>query len=287
MLFFALSALTASSVEEWARTHGVKILGILIGALVIQFFIRRFTEKIVRRAIKGNRYSSPEAERKREDTIISIANGFLFIVLWVVAGMMVLTELGVQIAPLIATAGVAGLAFGFGGQYLIRDLISGFFIIAENQYRVGDVISINSTSGLVENITLRMTTLRDLDGIVHHIPNGNVTEVANMTKAFSRINLNIGVAYDTDLEQVIKVINDVGQQMAADKDWKSDITDPPKFLRVDDFADSAITIKILGETKPSRQWDVTGELRKRLKLAFDKNGIEIPFPQVVVHRAKE
>lgn len=198
------------------------------------------------------------------------------------AGLMIISELGVNIGPLLALAGVAGLAFGFGGQYLIRDLISGLFIIVEDQYRVGDVACVADTCGLVEDINLRRTILRDLDGVVHNVPNGEITKASNLSKGFSRVNLNVGIAYESDLEKVIKVVNKVGQGLAEDPQWKKDILKPPQFLRVDDFADSAIIIKILGDTKPLRQWDVTGELRKRIKIAFDKEGIEIPFPQITV-----
>jgi small conductance mechanosensitive channel len=198
---------------------------------------------------------------------------------------MLLSEVGVAVGPLLAAAGIAGIAVGFGGQYLIRDLITGMFIIVENQYRVGDVVCFDNTCGLVERITLRMSTLRDLDGTVHHVPHGEVKKVSNLSKYFSRVNLNIGVAYSSDLEKVIQVINSVGEEMAEDLNWKDMIIKPPQFLRVDDFADSAIIMKIVGDTKPLKQWDVTGELRKRLKVAFDKEGISIPFPQRVIHQA--
>ena len=199
---------------------------------------------------------------------------------------MVVSELGVNIAPLLAVAGVAGIAFGFGGQYLIRDLISGLFVILEDQYRVGDVACVADTCGLVEDINLRRTILRDLDGVVHHIPNGEIAKASNLSKQFSRVNLNIGIDYSSDLEQVIKVVNKIGKELAEDPQWKADILKPPQWVGVDDFADSAIIIKILGDTKPLRQWDITRELRKRLKVAFDKEGIVIPFPQRVVHKGE-
>ena len=204
----------------------------------------------------------------------------------VVAGLMVLSEIGVAIGPLLAAAGVAGVAIGFGGQYLIRDLISGLFIILENQYRVGDVVCFGDTCGLVETLSLRATTMRDLDGTVHHVPHGEITKVANLSKKFARVNLNIGVSYVADLEQVEKLVNEVGEDLAQDPAWADKIIEPPRFVRVEDFADSAVIIKILGDTKPIEQWAVAGELRKRLKIAFDKAGIEIPFPQRVVHQVK-
>jgi small conductance mechanosensitive channel len=199
--------------------------------------------------------------------------------------MMALQEVGVEIGPLLAGAGIVGLALGFGGQYLIRDLISGLFIILENQYRIGDVVSFDNTGGLVEEITLRMTTIRDQDGTVHHIPHGEIKKVSNLSKNFSRVNLNIGISYDSDLEKVIALINEIGAEMAKDDLWKDTIIKAPQFLRVNDLGESSIIIKILGETTPLHQWEVTGELRKRILITFRQKGIEIPFPQTVVHLA--
>lgn len=240
----------------------------------------------MRKIVTTDSFASKEAEKKREDTLIRIIDGTISIAVLLIAGLMVLQEVGIDIAPLIAAAGVAGLAFGFGGQYLIRDIISGLFIILENQYRVGDVVCFDGVCGLVEDISLRMTSLRDLDGTVHHVPHGEIKKVSNLTKNYSRVNMNIGVAYDSDIEHVIKTVDEVGRTLAADPDWKDSIITPPQFLRIDDFADSAMIVKILGDTQPIRQWDVAGELRKRLKIAFDREGIEIPFPQRVVRRAE-
>lgn len=270
------------TILAWIAAHGVGVLVIVIIAFVAQYFSGKLIEQLVRRFIKQGRWSK-EAEEKRENTLIQVISGAAMILIWITAAMMLMSEFGIAIGPLLAAAGVAGIAFGFGGQYLIRDLISGMFIIIENQYRAGDVVCFDTTCGLVEGITLRMTTLRDLDGTVHHVPHGEIHTVSNLSKGFSRVNLNIGIAYDADLEHVIEVVNQVGKEMAEDPAWKDLILKAPAFLRVDDFADSAIMIKILGDTLPIKQWDVAGELRKRLKIAFDKEGIEIPFPQRVVH----
>lgn len=266
--------------------HGIKIAAIVVLAFLVRKFTGIFIEKIIRKIVVSDHFLTKEAEKKREDTLIRIFTTSLSILVWVVAFLMILQELGIAIAPLLAAAGIAGLAFGFGGQYLIRDLISGIFIIMENQYRIGDVVCFDGTCGLVEDISMRMTTLRDLDGTVHHIPHGEIKKVSNLSKYYSRVNLNIGIAYNSDLEKVITVINNVGKELAEDPQWKEFILKPPQFLRVDDFADSAIILKILGETKPLKQWDVTGELRKRLKIAFDRNNIEIPLPQLVIHHPK-
>jgi len=274
------------SIVPWLSTSGIKILIIVAVVYFIRRFVSMLIERVIWKLIIADQLLEPESEKKREDTLIRVFDGAARILIWIVAALTILAELGISLGPILTAAGIAGLAFGFGGQYLIRDVIAGLFIILENQYRVGDVACVDGTCGLVENITLRMTTMRDLDGTVHNIPNGAITKASNLTKDFSRVNLDIGIAYDSDLEKVIAVINQVGKEMAEDSVWSKDILKPPVFLRVNDFADSAIILKILGETKPLRQWDVTGELRKRLKIAFDKEEIEIPFPQRVIHQSK-
>ncbi len=270
----------------WLLDHGIKILVVIAIAKLAHKFSRIFIEKLIRKIIVSDHFLGKEAEKKREDTLVRIFSASFGILIWILVFLMILQEVGFAIGPLLAAAGIAGLAFGFGGQYLIRDLISGLFIIMENQYRVGDVVCFDGTCGLVEDISLRMTTLRDLDGTVHHVSHGEIKKVSNLSKFFARVNLNIGISYNSNLEHVISVVNKVGDELAQDPAWKDYIVKPPQFLRVDDFADSAIMIKILGETKPLKQWDVTGELRKRLKIAFDKESIEIPFPQRVIHQTK-
>lgn len=268
--------------QTFLLEHGLKILAICIGAYIIQnisgYFIARAVRSLVR---PGN--LSRIAEEKRENTLIQVVSGTMMVMIWVVSVLMILSELGVAIGPLLAAAGIAGVAVGFGGQYLIRDIITGMFIILENQYRVGDVVCFGDTCGSVEHISLRMTMLRDLDGTVHHIPHGEVKTVSNMTKGYARVNLDVGVGYGSDIGQVIEVINAVGQELANDPYWKDQIMEAPAFLRIDTFGDSALIVKILGKVQPLAQWDVTGELRKRLKSAFDQAGIEIPFPQRVLH----
>lgn len=267
-------------------TKGGQLLFILSIAFIVYRFREKLVGKLVNRLINHDARISELAASKRRDTLMDILTGALSTLVIILAVMMSLQVIGIAIGPILAAAGVAGIAIGFGGQYLIRDLISGLFIIIENQYRVGDIVKFGDISGQVEDISMRMTTLRDLDGVVHHIPHGEVKETSNLTKYFSRINLNIGIAYDTDLEHAIKVIDQVGADLAEDPDWKDVIKKQPHFLRVNEFADSAIVVKILGETEPSQQWSVAGELRKRLKMAFDKEGIEIPFPQRVIHSKK-
>ncbi|HEX21091.1 MAG TPA: mechanosensitive ion channel family protein [Actinobacteria bacterium] len=273
--------------NAWLWSRGIKIVLILVATIIVNHISLAAITKVVRSLVVADRYLSVESETKRENTLIRVFGGVLKVTIWSAAAMMILTEFGIAIGPLLTAAGIVGVAVGFGSQYLIRDLISGLFIILENQYRVGDVIKIDETSGVVEDISLRATVLRDLDGTAHYIANGEIKKASNMSKDYARVNLNIGVAYNTDLEKVIKVINDVGVDMAEDPDWCDAIEEAPRFIRVEDFADSAVIIKILGRTQPLKQWDVTGELRKRIKIAFDKAGIEIPFPQRVVHNTNK
>ena len=275
-----------SIVWPWFLDHGIKILSIIIGAYVVRRFGSTVVERTIRKAIVGDSFLTKQAEKKREDTLIQVANGTLKIVVWLVALLMIVSEFGIAIGPIIAAAGILGIAFGFGAQYLIRDMIAGLFILLENQYRIGDVVDLTGTSGEVEKISLRTTIIRDLNGTVHHIPNGEIKKAANKTKDFARVNLNIGISYDTDIEKVIKVVNDVGAKMFQDKEWSEKLNEAPTFAKISDFDDSAVVIRIKAEVKPKEQWGVAAELRKRIKVAFDKRGIEIPYPQRVIHQAK-
>jgi len=274
----------------WLLTSGIKILGIIIVSYLICKIGKALLKKLITRLVaKTYRIKDRAALEKRGKTLVNVFSWFLNLVIWVVALIMIISEFGINVGPLLAGVGIAGLALGFGAQHLVRDFLAGLFIILEDQYRVGDVICIDGTCGGVEGITLRKTVLRDLDGVQHHIPNGEIRKASNLSKGFSRVNLNIGVAYKEDLDKVIEVINRVGREMAEDPKWKEVLVEEPitksqapQVLGVDDFADSAIIIKVVGSTKPLQQWNVARELRKRIKIAFDKEGIEIPFPQMSI-----
>jgi moderate conductance mechanosensitive channel len=264
---------------QWILVSGIKIIVLVLVALVGLRIVHVILSRVIKAAIeKTYTIKNETAIAKRAETIEAIFHYTIRIVVWVLLGLMILSEIGVDIGPLLAAAGVAGLALGFGGQFLIRDLIAGFFIILEDQYRKGDVVTIAGTSGLVEEITLRKTILRDLDGIQHHVPNGEIKTASNFTKLWSRAHLNIGIAYDAPLEKAIEILNKIGKEMAEENEWKDKITKPIEVMGVDKFADSAVELKVLGETKPIEQWGVMREYRKRVKLAFDAQGIEIPYP---------
>lgn len=275
-------------VKDWLLNDGIKITVIIIAVILIRLFSKPIIDRIIRKIIVADHDDDigHEGEKKREDTLIGVTAAALNIGVVLVAIIMILSELGMNIAPLLAAAGVVGLAVGFGAQSLVRDFFTGLFILLENQFRVGDSVKIGDVAGTVENISLRITTIRDMDGSLHHIPNGEIKIASNRSKEFSKVNLEVGVSYNDDLEKVKKVVNQVGEELAKDKDWKDKIIEPPQFLRVNNFGDSSVDIKIVGKTKPLEQWAVTGELRFRLKIAFDKEGIEIPFPQRVIHQAK-
>lgn len=267
---------------SWFITTGIELIIIIVVAKLVSVGLHNTIEKIVRKAVPSHDFIDSASEKKREDTLIRVFSGTMKILLYGVTFMLVLSALGVTIGPVLAGAGVAGVAFGFGAQYLVRDLISGFFIILENQFRVGDAVEVAGITGIVENVTLRVTTVRNLDGILHFVPNGEMKVVANKSKDFSRVNLVVGVSYGADIDKVIDVVNSIGEEIAHDEVWGQKILKAPQFLRVDNLGESSVDVRIVGETKPLEQWSVAGELRKRIKQHFDKEGIEIPFPQRVV-----
>ncbi|MGH2451954.1 MAG: mechanosensitive ion channel family protein [Candidatus Limnocylindria bacterium] len=260
----------------------LRVVLILAAALIVVRFAHRFAPRfssVLIRARADDAAALPEDElAKRRHTIAGVLERTLGAVVVVLAGFMILSEVGVDITPVLAGLGVVGLAVGFGAQSIVRDIISGVFILIEDQYRRGDVVRIGGVAGLVEDVNLRRTVLRDLDGIVYSVPNGEVAVSANFTRGYSRVNLDVVVGYGEDLDRVRGVLDRVGAELAADPEWKERIVEPPAVLRVDAFEDSGITLKVLGTTAPIEQWAVAGELRRRIKAAFDDEGIEIPFP---------
>jgi small conductance mechanosensitive channel len=270
------------TISGWLLNHGVPILIILVATIIAYWVIRAALRRVVTQyvRIKGKGRHSKLWFENRTRTLSAIISSTLGVLLFVVALFMLLSEVGVDIGPLLAGAGVLGIAVGFGAQSLIKDFIGGLFILLEDQFNKGDVVKIAGIAGLVEEVNLRRTVLRDLDGIVHIIPNGEITTASNYTRDWARVNLDISVGYGEDLDHVMAVINRVGKELAEDEHYAKLIMTPPQALRVNNFGDSGIDIKILGDTKPMKQWQVTGELRKRLKKAFDGEGIEIPWPHI-------
>lgn len=277
-------------VLDWLGSHGVRILIILVIGVAVYYALHKVIPTALRHGVRIKpRFRRRETKKDREEvekriqTLSRIFVGTGTVITVVVVIFMILSEVGIDVAPLLAGLGIAGIAVGFGAQSLVKDVIAGVFVLLENQYRVGDVARVADVTGIVEEINLRRTVLRDLDGIVHFVPNGEIRVASNFTREWSRVNLNVSVAYDTDLDRAIAVINRVGAEMVKEPYWKSIILKAPEVLRVDNLGDSGIDIKILGDTKPIRQWEVMGELRKRVKKAFDQEGIEIPWPHTKLY----
>jgi len=276
----ALKVLNINLSDEGVRL--VRMVGIVIGAYVVLKIVNLAVAQM-QRIVEDDDDSHVSEVEKRAKTLGDIINSAGFVLVIGVAAMMVLSELGMNIMPIITGAGIAGLAVGFGAQNLVRDVISGFFLILEDQIRVGDVAVINGTGGLVEAIRLRTTLLRDLEGVVHIFPNGEIKQVSNRTKEWSRYVIDVGVAYKEDVDYVMNVLNEVGEELSADPNFQGLILAPLEVLGVDDFGDSQVTIKVMIKTLPLKQWVVGRELRRRIKNTFDRKGIEIPFPHLSVY----
>jgi small-conductance mechanosensitive channel len=270
----------------WLMTFGLRILLTLILMFVFIKIAQTITDRLFKRYRRGKQERDEEF-RKRIDTLSSIAASLLTIVILIITAITILGLLQIPITPVLASAGIVGVALGFGAQHLVRDVISGFFILLDDQIRVGDVVQIAGKGGLVEKINLRMTILRDLAGNVHYVRNGEIDVVTNMTKEYSRYVFDVGVAYREDVDEVIEIIKAVDENMRTDPQFKDDILEPIEILGLDQFADSAIIIKARTKTKPIRQWAVGREFNRRLKKRFDEKDIEIPFPHVTLYMGQD
>ena len=268
-------------VVRWLITSGAKILAIIIISFVlirvVRIIITRSKDRLVTR-------TSEDVERaKRTETLSGIIEKTVRAIVLTAAALMTLQALGINIGPLLAGAGVVGLAVGFGAQSLVKDVITGFFILLENHMNVGDVVEIAGKAGLIETINLRVTTLRDYAGNVHVIPNGQILVLTNMTKGFSRAVIKVGVAYKEDVDEVMRVMKEVAEELAGDPEFGNRILNPMEMAGLDGFGDSSVDILARIDTKPREQWGVAREYRRRLKKAFDERGIEIPFPHVTLY----
>jgi small conductance mechanosensitive channel len=259
------------------------LFGTLIGVKLVHRFVRILRSNIVEMMKRHRPGESAHQLEKRAATIGGMVRKTLAAVVWAIAVVMILREFDFDIAPILAGAGVIGLAVGFGAQNLVRDVISGLFMLIENQISVNDVAIINGTGGLVEEINLRTTVLRGLDGTVHIFPNGAITSLSNMTHEFSYYVFDIGVAYKEDTDRVVAVLKNVGEEMKRSEKYGPLILEPLDVLGVDQFADSAVVIKARIKTMPVAQWQVGREMNRRIKKRFDSEGIEIPFPHRTVY----
>ena len=263
-------------VAHWLLTNGTRVVAIIVGSLVAIWIIKVFVHKSKRKIGDPDRVGIERA--KRTETLARIVETTLRVVILIAAFLMVLKQVGIEIGPLLAGAGIIGLAVGFGAQSLVKDVIGGFFILLENHMNVGDIVEIAGSAGVVESINLRVTVLRDLEGKVHIVPNGEIGVVMNMTREYSQALVEIGVAYKEDVDEVIRVLEEVAETMRMDEDFSNFILDPLEVLGLDSFGDSSVNIKVRLKTIPAKQWAVAREFRKRVKRTFDEKGIEIPFP---------
>ena len=271
-------------VTNWLLEHGIRILLVIAISVALYYLLRHFVPVIVRRTISGAMKEQSEEEiKKRTHTLSTVFIDTGIVVIAVVAIFTIVAQIGINIAPALAGLGIAGIAIGFGAQSLVKDIFNGILILLENQFGVGDWVSIAGVDGLVEQINLRRTVVRDFDGTVHTVPNGEIKVATNFTKEWARVNMDISVGYGEDLDRVIEVINRVGKELAEDPEWGPDILETPYALRVQAFEDSGIAIKIIGQVKQMRQWPIMGELRLRLKRVFDEENIEIPWPHTKVY----
>lgn len=285
-----LGAEASDVIVNWLVTQLPGLVIILIIFLIIFKVVNAVSKKLKKRLIERTTISPDvdnEEATKRINTVSDIIHKLVLIVLWLILIMLVLQKIGIDYGPILASVGILGLAIGFGAQELVRDYISGFFILAENQIRTGDVAIINGTGGLVESIELRTVTLRDFAGTVHVFQNGKIGTLSNMTKDWSAIVFDIGVAYKEDTQKVMDVIKRVGDELKDDPDFANDIIEPIEVFGLNEFADSAIVIKARIKTKPIKQWSIGREYRKRLKVAFDLENIEIPFPHRTIYWGEE
>lgn len=238
--------------------------------------------RVLKEYMRGQADNNLE-ELKRIETLSRVFRYIVSVIIYVVAGMVVLSELGISIAPILATAGVLGIAIGFGAQSLIKDYFNGFFMLLENQVRQGDVVEAGGKGGLVEEVTLRHIRMRDYDGHVHFIPNGIVTTVTNMSRGFAYAVIDIGVAYRENMDEVMELMRQVGAEIREDEVFSSKILEPMEMAGVDRWDDSAVILRCRFKVLPLEQWGIRREYLRRLKQDFDRHGIEIPYPHLTVY----
>lgn len=278
-----------NAITTWIGDNAEAVAALrIVGALALAYVLSRVLKRVVARVEKRvSEHTTPIRALQRTQTLAKVLSSAGIVAIWILAGFLVLQELGFDLAPLLAGVGIVGLAIGFGAQNLVRDVVTGFFILLEDQYGVGDVIEINQiASGRVEQLTLRVTGLRDVDGTLHYIANGNITHVANRSKDWARAVVDVGVAYDADPARVREVLRRVAEEAKADDELGPKLYAVPEVWGVESLGDYEVVWRVVAETKPARQWDVARLLRERIKIAFDAEGIEIPLPHTVMVSAE-
>ena len=278
-----------SDVFNWPEltATGLRIVAaLLVGWLA--YWVLKLILKRIERSIEPAEGGLISVQEQRTKTLLSLVKSIGIVVILVLMVFMVLGALGINLGPLLAGAGVIGLAVSFGAQSLVKDVISGLFILFENQYGVGDVIRLDpQVSGTVERMTLRVVVLRDVHGVVHIVPNGEIKRVSNLTRTWARAVLDVGVAYREDADRVMAVLRELGRELGEDPEWKHFLVEEVAVPGIESFGESSVNIRVMAKTVPLKQWDVARELRRRIKRRFDEEGIEIPYPQRTIHHVNE
>jgi small conductance mechanosensitive channel len=270
------------NILQWLLNHGPRVVGIALGMLGFLWVTRAAESRIIKFIARGDSQGTQRERESRARTLASVFRNVASTAVICGGILMILTEFGINIVPLLGGAAVVGLAVAFGAQSLIKDYFYGFMILLENQYAINDVVRIGDAAGMVERITLRMTVLRDTDGAAHFIPHGEIQKVTNMTHGWSRAVFDIGVGYGENVDEVMAVLTDLGRQLRREPKYSRVILEDPEMLGVDQFGDSAVIIRFLIKTRPLQQWTVKREMLRRIKNKFDELKIEIPFPHRVV-----
>ena len=278
---------TSETVASWVRQEAWRLLlGLLILWVGIKLALRvvhKLSEVILARA-EGDP-DDPTDVDQRSKTLASVFTGIARIAIYIIGGLLALEQIGVNTAPLLGSVAILGLAISFGSQNLVRDVVNGFFILLENQYAVGERVTIGGMSGTVEKITIRSTWVRAWTGELHIIPNGTIGSLTNKNRDWAVAPCHVGVGYNADLDQVREVVNTVGEQVYSSEQWQDILEEAPTYVGVTELGDSAVTVRVAAKVTPGNQAGITRELNYRLKIAFDAAGIDIPFPQRVIHNA--
>jgi small conductance mechanosensitive channel len=269
---------TRDDVGQWFRDHGAQVFGALFLAIAGAAIVRRVVRVALGPAITRQMAGRDATEvRRRVDTLAGVIERTAQVIFILWALFTILPEFGFNIGPALAGIGITGLALGLGAQTLVRDAINGLFILGENQYARGDVVSIAGVTGTVEDITLRRTLVRDVDGVVYSVPNGSVSVAANYTRDFAKVRVTIPVAASSDLEKVRSVADTVGRELALDPQYEDIVINAPAYLRVDGIDANGVAVQVNGTVRPGKQWEVAGVLRARLLAAFQREGIRTPW----------
>jgi small conductance mechanosensitive channel len=273
---------TLRDLKNWGKEHGLSVLAIIVVIAATLWLAGLLEGRIVRLLARGDDRGSIVERENRARTLVGVLNNALRTAALAIGAIMILKEFAIPVEPLLGGVAVIGLAVAFGAQSLIKDYFTGFMVLLEQQYVLGDVVQIGNITGQVENVTLRLTVLRDFEGRVHFIPHGQITTVTNLTHGWSRAVIDVGIAYDEDPDRVVQVLTDLSRELREDPKFGPMILEDVSMLGVDTLGDSSVTIKFGIKTRPAKQWDVKREMLRRIKRRFAELGIDIPFPQRMV-----